>query len=142
MAQRNQANQAQANPAQPPVAATALARPVVVPKPFSAKFEDDWLQWISSFNSACEVNGYGDADRIRFMAALFEGTAQQVFQHVSTTNANATYQQISWQINLSLHNSNRCMRANYSTNQISFRVPDCVCFGASVISPTSFSRPR
>ena len=89
MSQRNQENQAQ-----PPVAAAALARPVVVPKPFPAKFEDDWLQWISSFNSACEVNGYRDADRIRFMAALFEGTAQQVFQHVCTTNANATYQQL------------------------------------------------
>ena len=94
MAQRNQANQAHANPAQPRVAAAALARRVVVPKPFSAKFEDDWLQWIFSFNSACEVNGYGDADRIRFRAALFEGTAQQVFQHVSATNANATYQQL------------------------------------------------
>ena len=42
----------------------------------------------------CEVNGCGDADRIRFMAALFEGTAQQVFQHVRTANANATYQQL------------------------------------------------
>ena len=115
MAQRNQANQAQANPAQPPVAAAALARPVVVPKPFSAKFEDDWLQWISNLNSACEVNGYGDADRIRFMAALFERTASKCFSmsvprmqmlHISSFV-------ISLQINLSLHNSNRCLRANY-----------------------------
>ena len=32
------------------------------------------------------------------MAALFEGTAQQVFQHARTTNANATYQQLCAQI--------------------------------------------
>ena len=46
------------------------------------------------FSAACVVNGYGDADRTRFMGALVEGTAQQIFNNVHTANQNANYQQL------------------------------------------------
>ena len=72
----------------------ALARPVIVPQSFSARGDDDWTSWLASFNAACVVNGYGDGDRIRFMAARLEGTAHQIFTTISAANANATYAQL------------------------------------------------
>ena len=72
----------------------ALARPIIVPTTYKGRREEDWRAWLSSFNAACVVNGYGDADRTRFMGALVEGTAQQIFNNVHTANQNATYQQL------------------------------------------------
>ena len=85
MAQRGQNNQQ---------APAALARPVIVPKPFAARIGDDWNDWLSSFESACVVNGYADGDRIRFMGALVEGTAGQIFRTTQAANQNATYPQL------------------------------------------------
>ena len=87
MAQRGQNQQAQAQ-------VQALAHPVTVPKSYSAKLDEDWVSWLAGFNAACVVNGYGDYERIRFMAALLEGTARQMFTTTRAANQNATYTQL------------------------------------------------
>ena len=72
----------------------ALARPVIVPNTHKGRSDEDWQAWLSSFNAACVVNGYGDADRISDMGARVEGVAMQVFNTIRTANQNATYQQL------------------------------------------------
>ena len=91
MAQPAQAQQAQAQPAQ--AQQQALNRPVIIPTPYLHKGES-WTDWLDQFNSACEVNGYGDPEKLRFLAARLEGTAHNVFQTVRAANARATYPQI------------------------------------------------
>ena len=78
-----------AQPQQP----AALQRPVVVPDVFSGA-GGDWMQWLQQFNAACVVNGYGDADRLRFLPARLSGTAHQSFQTIAAANPNSTYPQI------------------------------------------------
>ena len=71
----------------------ALARPIIVATTYKGRREENWRAWLSSFNTACVENGYGDADRTRFMGVLVEGTAQQIFNNVHAANQNATYPQ-------------------------------------------------
>ena len=71
----------------------ALARPVIIPNSFSGEGED-WPLWLEKFNNAAVVNGYNDAERLRFLPARLEGTAYRVFQTVSAANPNAQYQAI------------------------------------------------
>ena len=46
---------------------TALARPIIVATTYKGRRQENWAACLSSFNAACVVNGFGDADRTRFM---------------------------------------------------------------------------
>ena len=73
--------------------AQALARPVLIPLAYAHKGEA-WSDWHDQLESASEVNGYGNAEKLRFLPARLEGTARHIFDAILAANANATYPQI------------------------------------------------
>ena len=86
--------QAAPAPAQQPQAPAGLARPVIVPPDFSGSSSDDWPTFIARFNAASAVNGYGQAERLRFLPCCLKDSAFTTLEAVQQANPNFTFQQV------------------------------------------------
>lgn len=74
--------------------AQRLERPIVVPPDYSGRGDDDWATFIARFNSALDVSGYTNDQKLRFLACSLKDTAFTVFNSLVVLNPAATYDQI------------------------------------------------
>ena len=74
-----------------PVSASALPRPILLPKVFGRAGNEDFSAYLKHFNDACHLNGYSEEQKLLLLPTRLVGTSHELLETILLSDADISF---------------------------------------------------